>query len=91
MGMEWPIRKHKTKPVRTRHPKDIALGMRIKTVRLEQHPAVRQQWLAREIGCSVQQIQKYESGETRVSFSRLCEIARALDRTLLQLIGPITA
>lgn len=72
-----------------RDPLDVALGARIKKVREGQDPKVPQQWLAREIGCTIQQIQKYESGENRVSWSKLCHIARALDIGVIELIAPV--
>lgn len=72
-------------------PLDIALGARIRQVRLEQKPFVSQQWLAREVGCTVQQIQKYEAGANRVAFSRLCAIAKALDMAIIDLISPVVS
>lgn len=81
--------KRPASPPRPRHPLDIALGARIKAVRLSQRPAVTQQWVARELGCTIQQVHKYESGETRVAFSRLCEIAKALDIGVIEMIAPI--
>lgn len=79
---------------RTRNPRgpsvhDIALGARIREVRLSQDPRVSQEWLARELGCSAQAIQKYETGGNRVSWSRLCDIAAALDMDVIELIEPI--
>lgn len=83
------LKKRPAKPPRPRHPLDIALGVRIREVRTAQQPMVSQQWLARELGCTIQQVHKYESGENRVAFSRLCEIAVALDIKVLELIAPV--
>lgn len=83
--------KKRVKHPKLGHPLDIALGSRIKAVRTAQHPRVSQQWLARECGCTTQQIMKYECGQNRVSFSRLCEIANALDLTVLELIAPLVS
>jgi len=69
-----------------RHPLDIALGARIRRARMSQDPRVTQHWLAQEVGCTLQQIQKYETGENAVRFSRVCEIARALGIPVLVLI-----
>lgn len=80
------LREHRHDPP---HPLDIALGARIREVREAQEPRVLQQWVAREIGCTAKQIQKYESGENRVSFSQLCKIARALDISVIDLIRPV--
>lgn len=74
---------------RPRDPVDIALGARIREVRLAQMPHVSQQWIAVECGVSFQQVQKYESGTDRVSFSRLCAIAKALDISVPDLIAPL--
>lgn len=81
--------KKRLKPPKLAHPLDVALGRRIKEVRLAQNPVMTQQWVARECNCTVPQIQKYEKGENRVSFSRLCEIAKALDISVLALIKPV--
>lgn len=84
----------KKRPTKLRplpHPLDIALGTRIKTVRQAQRPLVSQQWLGQEIGCSTQQVGKYESGENRLAFSRICEIARALDIGVIEMIRPVVA
>ncbi|MGB8601547.1 MAG: helix-turn-helix transcriptional regulator, partial [Rhizomicrobium sp.] len=58
------------------HPLDIALGSRIRLRRREL--GMSQEQLARQIGITFQQVQKYEHGANRVSFSRLVEIAQAL-------------
>jgi transcriptional regulator with XRE-family HTH domain len=43
--------------------------------------------LAKAVGLTFQQIQKYERGFNRVSFSRLVEIAHALDCRVVDLIA----
>ena len=45
--------------------------------------------LAEAIGLTFQQIQKYERGFNRVSFSRLVDIAHALDCRVVDLIGDL--
>jgi transcriptional regulator with XRE-family HTH domain len=70
------------------HPQDIALGARIRALRRQKDPPITQEWLALAVGCTVQQIQKYESGENRVSFSRLTEIAKALDMSVVAVLDP---
>lgn len=79
----------RTKQPKLPHPLDVALGARIREVRLSLKPKVTQDWLGREIGCNVNQIQKYETGENRVAFSRLCEIAKALGMKVTTLILPV--
>lgn len=83
------MKKRPAKPRKMPHPLDVKLGARIKEVRTTQLPKVSQEWLARELGCTIQQIHKYEAGQNRVTFSRLCEIAKALDMSLMKLIAPL--
>src|SRR5579872_871968 len=66
---------------------DVALGLRIRQRR--KALSVSQTALADEIGLTFQQIQKYERGFNRISFSRLVEIAHALNCRVLDLIGDI--
>jgi transcriptional regulator with XRE-family HTH domain len=56
---------------------DRALGNAIRLRR--RSLSLTQEQLARACGISFQQVQKYENGANRVSFSRLVQIARALD------------
>jgi len=71
----------------TRRPLDIALGERLRTRR--KAAGVTQSQLARAVGLTFQQIQKYEKGTNRVSFSRLVEIAHALECRAMDLIGDL--
>lgn len=59
------------------HPADQHVGRQIAAVRI--HSDVSQAQLARSIGISFQQLQKYENARNRVSASMLYEIARSLD------------
>jgi transcriptional regulator with XRE-family HTH domain len=59
------------------HPLDIALGQSVRLRRKDLR--MSQQVLADAIGVSFQQVQKYERGTNRISFSRLVEIAHTLD------------
>jgi transcriptional regulator with XRE-family HTH domain len=56
---------------------DRALGNAIRLRRRSLN--MTQEQLAQACGISFQQVQKYENGANRVSFSRLVQIARALD------------
>ncbi len=69
------------------HPLDVALGTRIRLRRREL--GVTQDQLARRICLTFQQVQKYEHGANRVSFSRLVEIAEALKCGVMDLIGDL--
>src|ERR1700735_2080392 len=66
---------------------DVALGLRIRQRR--KALGVSQTALADGIGLTFQQIQKYERGFNRVSFSRLVDIAHALDCRVIDLIGDL--
>ena len=59
------------------HPADQHVGRQIATVRVQTD--VSQAQLARSIGISFQQLQKYENARNRVSASMLYEIASSLD------------
>ena len=57
-------------------PMDIALGAAVRIRR--RTIGMSQEALAEQCGVSFQQIQKYENGANRISFSRLVQISRAL-------------
>lgn len=67
------------------HRLDVALGARIRRYRKARN--MSQERLAEAAGVTFQQIQKYERGANRVSFSRLALIAAALDTALPELIA----
>jgi transcriptional regulator with XRE-family HTH domain len=69
------------------HPLDIALGSRIRLRRREL--GLSQDQLAHQIDITFQQVQKYEHGANRVSFSRLVEICQALKCGVIDLIGDL--
>lgn len=79
----------KPRPKPPRDPLSIAIGARIREVRMAQKPPVPLQWIAQECDCTIQQVQKYESGENRVSWPRLCQLAKALDISVIDLIRPV--
>ncbi len=58
-------------------PIDVAVGARIRIRRQELR--MSQETLARHLGVSFQQVQKYERGSNRISASMLVRTARALD------------
>jgi transcriptional regulator with XRE-family HTH domain len=55
---------------------DVQIGRAVRSHREER--GISQQVLARKIGVSFQQLQKYESGSNRISAGRLAQIAQAL-------------
>lgn len=57
-------------------PMDVALGAAVRIRR--RSIGLSQEALAEQCGVSFQQIQKYENGTNRISFSRLVQIARAM-------------
>jgi transcriptional regulator with XRE-family HTH domain len=58
-------------------PVDVHVGARVRTRRLL--IGMNQETLARALGLTFQQIQKYEGGANRISASRLSQIANVLD------------
>jgi transcriptional regulator with XRE-family HTH domain len=64
-------------PLRSPHRFDVAIGQRIRERR--RAIGMSQAALAAATGVTFQQIQKYERGANRVSFSRLVQIAEALE------------
>ncbi|WP_374574741.1 helix-turn-helix domain-containing protein [Phenylobacterium sp.] len=68
-------------------PLDVALGQVIRYRRL--NAKMSQSALADALALSFQQVQKYERGANRVSFSTLVRIAQALDCRLADLVGDL--
>ena len=66
---------------------DIAIGAAIRLRRKQLK--ISQDVLAERCGVSFQQVQKYENGANRVSFSRLVQIAHALGLRVSDLVGDI--
>lgn len=58
---------------------------------LRQKNKLTQQNLADSVGLSVQQIQKYEYGDTNISVIRLMKIAKVFDKCLFELLKPSLA
>lgn len=71
------------------HPLDVAIGQRIRERRRALGQS--QQDLAEQLRVSFQQVQKYERGANRVSFSRLVEIAAALRCSVADLADGLNA
>jgi transcriptional regulator with XRE-family HTH domain len=65
-------------------PLDAALGSAVRIRR--RSIGMSQEALAEQCGVSFQQIQKYENGVNRISFSRLVQIAHALHCRVVDLI-----
>jgi transcriptional regulator with XRE-family HTH domain len=66
---------------------DLALGT---TIRLRRRSLnMSQSELAELCGVTFQQIQKYENGSNRISFSRLVKISDALRCRVTDLVGPL--
>jgi transcriptional regulator with XRE-family HTH domain len=69
---------------KTPDPMDVALGAAVRIRR--RTIGISQEALADQCGVSFQQIQKYENGANRISFSRLVQIARALQCRVIDLM-----
>jgi transcriptional regulator with XRE-family HTH domain len=59
------------------HPVDIHVGRKIREARLVR--GYTQAGVAKELGLSFQQLQKYETGHNRVSASKLYELSKLFD------------
>jgi transcriptional regulator with XRE-family HTH domain len=59
---------------------DKVIGQKIRARRLAE--GMSQQTLGEKLGVSFQQVQKYEKGTNRVSYSRLMQIAKALGESV---------
>jgi len=59
---------------------DTQIGQRIRTARID--AAMTQAQLGEQLGCSSQQIHKYESGHNRVSAGTLFVIAKTLNQPM---------
>jgi len=68
---------------------DRALGERLRAYR--KAAGITQAQLAKTTGITFQQIQKYETGANRISFSRLVELAQALDCRVMDVVGDLIA
>ena len=68
---------------------DIALGAAVRIRR--RSLGISQEALAEQCGVSFQQVQKYENGANRISFSRLVQIARALQCRVVDLMDVLDA
>ena len=71
------------------HRLDVAIGQRIRERR--RALGMSQVSLAGAVGLTFQQIQKYERGSNRISFSRLVEIAEAMSCQLSDLAEGLIA
>lgn len=63
---------------------DIEVGAAVRRLRIQR--SVSQAKLAAALGVTYQQIQKYESGDTRIAVSMLLRIAERLDAPILSLL-----
>lgn len=62
------------------HPTDLHVGQKLRTLRNAK--GLSQGDVARALGISFQQIQKYECGSNRVSASKLFDIANLMDEPI---------
>jgi transcriptional regulator with XRE-family HTH domain len=64
---------------------DAQIGLRMRAIRVDQ--GISQNALAKRLGLTFQQAQKYERGVNRLSLSRAVVVARTLETSVNQLIG----
>ncbi len=74
---------------KTPDPIDVALGAAVRIRR--RTIGLSQEALANQCDVSFQQIQKYENGANRISFSRLVQIAKALRCRVVDLMDALDA
>ena len=67
-------------------PIDVHVGLRIRSMRRQR--SMTQDALAKSIGVTFQQVQKYERGTNRISASMLVRTARALGCAVSSLLPP---
>ena len=70
----------------TPDPIDVEVGQRLRSFRLAR--GLSQTSLAEAVGITFQQVQKYERGNNRISASRLCNMAKALKISPVDLLPP---
>ena len=63
------------------NPIDVHVGKRLREAREE--CGLTQKVLAKKLGITHQQVQKYESGANRISASKLFEISKALNVSVI--------
>ncbi|WP_053239696.1 helix-turn-helix domain-containing protein [Pleomorphomonas koreensis] len=71
--------------IKTPNPDDVALGAAIRQRRMLL--GISQEKLADQLGITFQQVQKYEKGANRVSWSRLVQVSKALNCSIPELMG----
>ena len=71
------------------HPVDVYVGARVRLRRLLL--GMNQETLAKALGLTFQQVQKYEGGANRVSASRLAEMAQILGVPILYFFADFSA
>ena len=74
--MSGPYHEHPKEPFGDLHPIDVHVGRRLREARLSHR--LSQSALARHVGLTFQQIQKYERGTNRISASALWAFAELL-------------
>lgn len=77
VGRGSPPRRAPSQTARKADEMDLTIGRRLRERRILL--GLSQDELARRIGLSFQQLQKYETGENRISAARLYSIAQVLD------------
>lgn len=70
----------------TPDPIDVEVGQRLRSFRAAL--GISQEALGKAVGISFQQVQKYERGHNRISASRLCQMAAALNVNPADLLPP---
>ncbi len=78
---------HPADPRTTARDFDSIIGQNLRTVRLEK--GLSQEQIAKDLGLTFQQIQKYENGSNRISGGRLCQIAQICGVSIARLFAGV--
>lgn len=70
------------------HEADLAVGLALKAFREKRRMSMAD--VGRAVGWPYQQVQRYESGNIRISFSKLTELAHALGTTADEIAATAT-
>lgn len=83
-SLETPMSNLAERPAQGPDPIDVHVGRQLRYLRISRR--MSQERLGSMVDLTFQQIQKYENGANRISFSRLVQIARALQCRVVDLM-----
>lgn len=84
-AISWPITSGSR--VRAGNAFTADMGMRLRALRMNRGKS--QVWLGEQIGCTFQQIQKFEKGTNKIAVTRLLDICRVLNADWDYFLDPL--